>query len=66
MIGFDLTVHSQVQYKLVDTAGGKAVFDRDIDADFTAGVGDVFIAVERLRLANEGSIKRTSKPSWTS
>lgn len=58
MIGFDLTVHSQVHYSLLDVADSKTVFDREINADFTATVGDAFIAVERLRLANEGSIKK--------
>jgi hypothetical protein len=56
--GFDLTVHSQVRYNLTDLTTNKPIFDRQIDADYTATVGDAFIAVERLRLANEGSIKK--------
>jgi opacity protein-like surface antigen len=58
MIGFDMTVHSQVHYTLNDTTTGKPVFDREINADFTATMGDAFIAVTRLQLANEGSIKK--------
>ncbi|MBA2587751.1 MAG: hypothetical protein H0U98_03905 [Alphaproteobacteria bacterium] len=58
MMGFDLTVHTQVHYTLTDTKLSKPVFDHQIDSDFTATVGDAFMAVERLRLANEGSIKQ--------
>jgi len=56
--GFDLTVHSRVRYRLTDLTVNKPVFDRQVDADYTATVGDAFIAVERLRLANEGSVKK--------
>jgi opacity protein-like surface antigen len=58
MIGFDMAVDSQVHYTLTETGSGKAVFDRDVIATFTATVGDAFIAVKRLQLANEGSIKK--------
>ena len=58
MMGFDLTVHTQVHYTLTDTQTSKPVFDREVNADFTATVSDAFMAVERLRLANEGSIKK--------
>ena len=58
MMGFDLTVSSQVHYRLLDTTTSQTVFDHEVNADFTASVGDAFIAVERLRLANEGSIKK--------
>ena len=57
MIGFDLTVRSGVQYMLTDTATNQIVFNKPVNAEFTAHVSDAFIAVERLRLANEGSIK---------
>lgn len=58
MIGFDMAVDSQVHYTLTETGTGKAVFDRDVIATFTATVGDAFLAVKRLQLANEGSIKK--------
>lgn len=58
MIGFDMAVDSQVHYTLTETGSGKRVFDRDVIATFTATVGDAFIAVKRLQLANEGSIKK--------
>ena len=58
MIGFDMAVDSQVHYTLTETSTGKAVFDRDVIATYTATVGDAFLAVKRLQLANEGSIKK--------
>jgi hypothetical protein len=57
MMGFDLTVRSGVQYVLTDTTNNQVVFNRPVNAEFTAHVSDAFVAVERLRLANEGSIK---------
>jgi hypothetical protein len=56
-MGFDLTVRSGVQYMLTDTTTNRVVFNRPVNAEFTAHVSDAFAAVERLRLANEGSIK---------
>jgi len=56
-IGFDLTVKSTVRYTLMEAATNRVVFDQTITAEFTAGVGDAVLAVQRLKLANEGSIK---------
>ncbi len=57
-IGFDMTVTSTIHYSLVDTATGSAVFDKAITTSYTATPGDSVIGAERLRLANEGSIKK--------
>jgi hypothetical protein len=57
LIGFDLTVSSKIRYVVIDTTTNQMSFDQTVTADFTAGVGDAVLAVERLRLANEGSIK---------
>lgn len=56
--GFDMTVTSRVRYKLTDKATGKLAFEQAIEASHTATVGDAFAGYERLRLANEGSIKQ--------
>ena len=56
--GFDMTVTTTVQYTLTETGSNKTAFDKTIVSEFTAGVGDAFVAVKRLRLANEGSIKK--------
>lgn len=58
LMGFDMTVFSAVHYTLTDGASAKPAFDEDVTADFTATVSDAFVGVERLRLANEGSIKK--------
>jgi hypothetical protein len=57
IIGFDFTVTSTVRYTLRETATNRVAFDQTITAEYTATVSDAFIGVERLRLANEGSIK---------
>lgn len=38
-------------------AGGAPVFDEVLTTPYTAKVGDSFLAVERMRLANEGAIR---------
>jgi hypothetical protein len=55
-IGFDMTVTSHVNYKVYDRAGQPFLLET-VDAPFTATVSDAFVGVERLRLANEGSIR---------
>lgn len=55
--GFNMTVTSTVRYKVTDVAGGAVVFDETVETPYTAEVGDSFLAVKRLQLANEGSIK---------
>ena len=57
LLGLDLKVTSTVRYRVTEVSTGRMAFDQTITADFTAGIGDAVIAVERLRLANEGSIK---------
>lgn len=56
IMGFDLTVTSHVNYKVYD-ASGQPYLLATIDAPYTAKMGDAFLAVERLKLANEGSIR---------
>jgi hypothetical protein len=55
-MGFDMTVTSHVNYKVYDSAAQPALL-ATIDAPFTAKVSDSFLAVERLKMANEGSIR---------
>jgi hypothetical protein len=55
-LGFDMTVTSHVNYKVYDSAGQPFLLDT-VDAPYTATVSDAFIGVERLKLANEGSIR---------
>ena len=55
-MGFDMTVTSHVNYKVYDQSG-QPVLLATIDAPYTAKMGDSLLGVERLRLANEGSIR---------
>lgn len=56
MMGFDMTVTSHVNYKVYDQKAQPLLLET-VDAPYTAKVGDAFIGAERLRLANEGSIR---------
>lgn len=61
MLGFDFTVTTTVQYK-VTTKETQAVYLEEIVATpFTATMSDAFYGVERLQLANEGSIRANIK-----
>jgi len=73
IMGFDMTVTATVRYLLKDTDGG-VVWDQHVVKPYTATMGDAFIGVERLKMANEGAIRinietalgdmlRTVKPS---
>jgi hypothetical protein len=55
-MGFNLTVTSHVNYKVYDPAGQPFLLET-IDAPYTAKFSDALAAVERLKLANEGSIR---------
>jgi len=55
-MGFDMTVTSHVNYKVYD-ASGQPFLLVTVDAPYTAKMGDSLLGVERLRLANEGSIR---------
>ena len=57
LFGLDFEVTSEVEYSLIDNASGQELFRETLRTPFTAGVGDAFIAVKRLRLANEGSAR---------
>ena len=54
--GFDMTVTSHVNYKVYD-ASGQPVVLATVDTPYTADFSAAFVAAERLRLANEGSIR---------
>lgn len=55
--GLDLRVNSQVRYTLARVDTGVVLFNDVVAASYTATMGDEFIAILRLRLAKEGSIR---------
>lgn len=56
-MGINMTVNSTVQYTLTNVQTGEVVYDQLIAENHTATVGDAFVGVTRLRMANEGSIR---------
>jgi hypothetical protein len=55
--GFDLKVTATVDYELRDRSHGTPVYQTQVATPYTADMGDAFLGVERLRLANEGAIR---------
>lgn len=59
IMGLDLSVTSRIQYQV--TSNGRVVFDDTVSATGTGTMSDAFVAVERLRIANEKSIQENIK-----
>jgi hypothetical protein len=57
-LGLDLTVTASVNYTVVNQRTKLDVFSRTITTPYTATFSDSALAVERLRLANEGAIRQ--------
>ena len=57
LIGLDLTVLSNVNYRVVERRTGQVWFQDTVVGSYTATFGDSPLAIQRLRLANEGSIR---------
>ena len=58
LFGLDLTVKAAVFYVLKDSLSGKDIFQETINSSHTATFSDAFAAIKRLRLANEGAIRK--------
>jgi hypothetical protein len=56
-MGLDLSVTSKVRYKLTRVSDKTIVYDNLVTAAHTATFSDSALGVERLRLANEGSLR---------
>ena len=63
MAGFDMSVTSQVRYTVM--RADRSVFDETVAATGTATMGQAFMGVERLRMANEASIRENIKEFLT-
>ncbi len=61
LFGLDMTVTSTVRYRVVEQETQDVWFDNPVTASYTATFGDAPIALVRLRLANEGSIRENIK-----
>ena len=59
--GITMTVTTTVKYVLTNAATGASVSDKTVEASFKATPGDSMLGVQRLRLANEGSVRENIK-----
>ncbi len=57
LMGFDTTVTSSVKYLMTDRATKETVLEELVVSAYTAQMSDSWYGVERLKLANEGSIR---------
>lgn len=57
IIGFSFTVDSVVAYKMKKASNNSVVYNETIKAAGTAKMGDSLIGVERLKIANENSVR---------
>ena len=56
-MGFNMTVTSVVKYTLLAKDKPAPVMEETVVTPYTANFSDAFVGVERLRLANEGSMR---------
>jgi len=61
LMGFSLTVVPEVQYRVIERATQTEIMRETLVTPYTAEFGSSLIAVERLRLANEGAIRESIK-----
>jgi hypothetical protein len=61
LFGLDMTVSSTVNYRVVDRKSRQEWFNESVFASYTATFSDAAIGIQRLRLANEGSIRENIK-----
>jgi hypothetical protein len=59
LMGFAMTVTPRVAYRVVENGTTNELFREELVTPYTAQFGDSLIAVERLRLANEGAIRES-------
>lgn len=58
LFGLNATLNTSIRYTLVDRQTSQTVMSETVNASYTATIGDAFVGVTRLRLANEGSAKK--------
>lgn len=61
VFGLNFKVTSSVNYQITDPQSKNTWFNKDIVASYTATFSDAAMAIQRLRLANEGSIRENIK-----
>lgn len=61
LLGFSFTVTATIEYTLTRISDGERIFSKLISSPYTVTVGDAFLAIERLKLANEGAARENIK-----
>ncbi len=62
VLGINMKVTTHIKYVLIDTQNEDSILlDETLVVPYTATIGDAFVGVQRLRLANEGSAKANIK-----
>jgi hypothetical protein len=61
LFGLDLSVGSNILYRVVERKTRLTWFDETVYASYTATFSDSPLAIQRLRFANEGSIRENIK-----
>ena len=56
--GYDLEVTAHVNYELIHHASNEPYFLKTVTTAFTATLADAYVAVKRMRIANEGAVRR--------
>ena len=59
LMGLDMTVTATVDWHLVERSTGRNILKRSIGTPYTAKMSDAFLGAERMKLANEGAIRRS-------
>jgi hypothetical protein len=59
LMGIDMTVTATVDWHLVERSTGRNLLKRSIGTPYTAKMSDAFLGAERMKLANEGAIRRS-------
>ncbi len=60
-LGFNMTVQAEVEWRLTETRTGRGLWTETTNNSYTATVGQAFVGVTRLKLANEGAIRENIK-----
>ncbi|MDB6058694.1 MAG: hypothetical protein JWO95_2538, partial [Verrucomicrobiales bacterium] len=58
IFGFDLTVSMRADWTLIQSKDDRQIWHERVLSSHTATVGDEFVAVARLRVANEGAARK--------
>lgn len=65
VIGFTMSVHTEILWRLVPKNQTKAVWEKSIATSATKGVGDAFAGVTRVRITTESAVQENIRQALT-